>query len=582
MSAVLYAALALARYLSFHQQTFDLAMYSRMAWGLAHGNLWDPILSANDLGLHLSPVLLPFGLVGRLVDPAVVLLVGQALFVALAAWPLARIGARRLGTAGAILGAVSLLLYPNLLHVATYEAHPGTLALLPLAWSLDAADRGDARAFAFACLGVMCCREDLAMPLALLAIVTPWQSASKRRLAWSAGALAMALFGFFLLVLAPRFAPAHGSLSAHFGRWGESPAQVIVAWITHPMELAQHLMVSRRLSYLPRLLWPLAFLPLLSPRWLVPALPVLAINLLSDFPTTTQLDSHYLSTALPFLIVAALDGLVRVQRRAPERRLWPLLGLPLLLSHILLGGSPVSLDFDASRFRRDADSQDGTRILGAIPTDASVQAPDALLAHLSARPLLFRSADPDHGARFIVLDVRYRRRYAHQESLLRTLEEPRVRAWLAKPQVALRVATPAYLLLERGVDPRSGVGFARALVNGPTAEGQRITACLSVSSARAQGRLLTLDWRVLEACPADLAVRVDVHEPPIRVDLLADGLLSPSQLRRGDHLRTRHRFERPLPTYVYVGALRQSGARPRPEDPAYVRVPVAQGSVSEP
>ncbi len=573
MSAVLYATLALARYLSFHQQTFDLAMYSRMAWGLARGNLWDPILSANDLGLHLSPVLLPFGLVGRLVDPAVVLLMGQALFVALAAWPLARIGARRLGTAGAILGAASLLLYPNLVHVATYEAHPGTLALLPLAWSLDAADRHDARAFAFACLGVMCCREDLAMPLALLAFVTPWQSGSRRRLAWSAGALAMALFGFFLLVLAPHFAPAHGSLSAHFGRWGESPAQVVVAWLTHPIELARHLMASRRLSYLPRLLWPLAFLPLLSPRWLVPALPALAINLLSDFPTTTQLDSHYLSPALPFLMVAALDGLARIQRRAPDRRLWPLLALPLLGAHVLLGGSPLSLDFDASRFRSDADSRDAREIVAAIPAGASVQAPDALLAHLSARPLLFRGAD-DHGARFIVLDVRYRRHYLHRETLLRTLEEPRVRAWLAKAQVALRVATPSYLLLERGVDPRSGVGFARALVSGPVPEGQPVTACLSVSRAQAQGSVLTLDWRVRAPCPADLAIRVDVREPPVRVDLLADGLLSPSQLRRGDHLRTRHRFEGVLPAHVFVGALRQSGARPRPEDPAYVRVPI--------
>jgi len=582
LSAALYAGQALARYGAFHQHTFDLALYSRMAWGLAQGNFWDPILGAHVFGLHLSPVLLPIGVVGRWLDPARVLIVSQACMLALAGWPLARVGARRLGVAGALLGALSLLLYPNLVHVATYEAHPGTLALLPLAWSLDAADRRDARAFALACFGVMCCREDLAMPLVLLAAITPWGAISERRAAYLAGALSLAVFAVFLFVLAPHLGPTHGSLSAHFGRWGHSPSEVILAWLTHPLELVRSLLSPRRLSYLPRLLWPLAFLPLLSPRWLLPALPALALNLVSDFPTTTNLDSHYLSPALPFLIVAALDGLFRLQGRVGERRLWPALALPLVLGHVLLGGSPLSLDFDASGFTRDADSRDARSIVAAIPADVSVQAPDPLLAHLSARPLLFRSADSDHGARVVVLDVRHRRRFAHQETLLRTVEEPVVRNWLAKPDLVLRVATPGYLLFERGVDPRRGVGFERALVDAPASSGALVTDCLRVSKASARGGVLTLDWLATGACPADLAIRVDDHEPPTRVDLFADGLLSPSHLRPGDHLRTRHRFDHALPATVFVGVLRQSGARPRPEDPAYVQLVVDQGSTSAP
>ncbi|NCQ34914.1 hypothetical protein GW813_07555, partial [bacterium] len=50
LSAALYAGQALARYGAFHQHTFDLALYSRMAWGLAQGNFWDPILGAHVFG----------------------------------------------------------------------------------------------------------------------------------------------------------------------------------------------------------------------------------------------------------------------------------------------------------------------------------------------------------------------------------------------------------------------------------------------------------------------------------------------------------------------------------------------------
>ena len=42
-----------------HQHTFDLALYARIAWGLAHGDLWAPLIDASALGCHIAPVLLP-------------------------------------------------------------------------------------------------------------------------------------------------------------------------------------------------------------------------------------------------------------------------------------------------------------------------------------------------------------------------------------------------------------------------------------------------------------------------------------------------------------------------------------------
>src|SRR3990172_7380801 len=121
------------------------------------------MVGAHVFGLHLSPVLVPLGALGALFGTVPVLLAAQAVLVAAAAFPLARFGARRAGDAGAILGAAAFVLYPNLGHVAPESFHPGTVAVLPLAWAIDALDRRDARALAWSVAGVLACREDLAL-----------------------------------------------------------------------------------------------------------------------------------------------------------------------------------------------------------------------------------------------------------------------------------------------------------------------------------------------------------------------------------------------------------------------------------
>src|SRR5262245_33890178 len=140
--ALLWSIEGLSRYRTFHNRTFDLALYARQAWGLAHGDYWDPIVDCHFLGTHVALVLWPLGWLGRVFGVVPVLIVAQALALSLAALPLAQIGARRFGDRGALAAGAAWLLYPNLGHVASYEFHPGSLAMLPLAYALDALDRG--------------------------------------------------------------------------------------------------------------------------------------------------------------------------------------------------------------------------------------------------------------------------------------------------------------------------------------------------------------------------------------------------------------------------------------------------------
>jgi len=290
--------------------------------------------------------------------------------------------------------------------------------------------------------------------------------------------------------------------------------------------------------------------------------------------------------------VAALDGLhglparlARLGALEPRRediRSWGL-GAMLacgLLANVQSAGLPWSSRFERAAFVADAQSAEAARVVGAIPVSASVQAPDALLPHLIARHGVYRLPPPEQSTDFVVLDVSHRQRYAQREDLLRTIEEPVLRYWLSRRDYGLVHAEPSYLLFERGSDPRSGPAahYLSAEIN--VERGTPLCRCLSVLSAWLDPQGLELELAASAPCPADLALKIVIPGRHERVDLLFDGLLSPSQLRDeqvfswhalSDEERVALR-ERGLA----LGAVRSNGTPPEPFDPLVRAIGVVQ------
>ncbi|MCB9656935.1 MAG: DUF2079 domain-containing protein [Sandaracinaceae bacterium] len=596
---LVFGAMGYLRFRSVHNQTFDLAFYARMAYGLSRGDLYDPIMGAHVLGLHASPVLVPLGFLGMLFGTVPVLLLAQTLSAGLAAQALAELGMRRLGPWGALAGLV-FALHPNVSHVLSYEFHPSTLALAPLVWCLAAVDQRDARKLGWATLAVLACREDLAAVTALTGALAWWLWRPAASLDGHHGqrvALAVALGSLLYLVLwvgviIPRFAPVGGSVDQHFGHLGGSLVSAVLALFAQPGEVLSHLGQPEKASFLPRVLAPLLLLPLLSPARLLPAAPVLAMLLLSRFPTTSELRTHYLTPALPAVSWAGIHGLARLdawwgadgeRRRAWARRA---VGATSVVAYVLGGCGPGALPCRVGSYVDDDATHAARQVLASIPEGASVQAPDALLPHLAERRALHRAAPPERQVDFAVFDVSHRARYVGQGTLLRTAEEPVVRAFMAREDRGVRLYAPPYVLLERGRDPRSGLGPFLDEASGPVARREQdLTACLAVTHGT---RLPTGDGVRLHLvahgpCPSDLALRVGEALPLRRVTLLFEGALSPAVLRAGDRVTTDVTHlsvapsgtpERASAPSLHVGALRSSGARPEPHDPVAVTVPI--------
>jgi hypothetical protein len=295
--------------------------------------------------------------------------------------------------------------------------------------------------------------------------------------------------------------------------------------------------------------------------------------------------SHYLTPAVPVLAFAAVDGAAQLSRKLAARSanpsraphvVWAGLAFGALLS---LAFPPGARLFALAEFRRDALTGERGRILARIPARASVQAPDALLPHLALRRRVHRAPPPERGTDYVVLDLSHRVRFAHRENLLRTVEEPGVRAWLARDDHHVVHAEPTLLLLARGSIPRAERVEPYLARGSPAPASIPLAACLAVTRAHFVGGAMEVEFLARTACPSDLALRLGADPRPRRVGLLFDGVLSPAHLRAGDRLRSRHLISAPERAAIttrdlYLGLLRASGAPPDPSDPVAVRVPL--------
>lgn len=320
LAVLLYAGyfswLTLLRYHAFEARALDLGNLNQAVWNTAHGN-WFRLTNQEEgltsrLGYHVEPIILPIALIYRLYPAPELLLVLQALVVALGAVPLFAL-ARLRGLhdwLGLLLG-VAFLLNPTMQAANWYEFHPVTLApTFFMATFYFLLARRTGWFVLFAALSASC-KEEMGLLVFMIGLYA-WLAQRRRYLGWltMAAGLGWSLFA----VLGIQQLIAGGNI--HWGRYaylGESTADKLVALVTRPDLLLAQLQQARALSYLFWLLLPVGFTALLAPEVLVLALPSLAINLLADFsPMHEPARLTYAAPLVPFVMLAGAMGIARL------------------------------------------------------------------------------------------------------------------------------------------------------------------------------------------------------------------------------------------------------------------------------
>src|SRR5947207_5308228 len=278
--AAAFSALSVLRHRAFQTGRFDLGNMVQAVWSTAHGHPLRITGLRGDgisrLAAHFDPILAVFAPLWLLWPSPDLLLVSQAIAVALGALPVFWLARNHLGSERAGVGfALAYLLYPPTQWLTLNEFHPVALACPLLLFAVWFLAEGHLLPFALCGLLAATTKEEIGFVFAGLGLW--WALARGRRLEGVAivaagGAIALVA----IEVVVPHFNRAgSSSFFARYSEVGGSPGGILHTVVHDPWRVVTTAFTGRGLGYLARLLLPLGLLTLFAPLFLLALLPEL-------------------------------------------------------------------------------------------------------------------------------------------------------------------------------------------------------------------------------------------------------------------------------------------------------------------
>lgn len=384
----------------------DLAAALQARWQILHGHPPQSTITGHHvLAAHLPIGFYPLAWTTRVL-PAVPTLLGlQSLSLAAGVVPLWRIGRRlaelRVGAVLVIVAAYALSPTLNDLNLADF--HTGVLAVAPLLAATYLALRERWWGFAVSSALAVSWSAELGLVIAGLGVLI-WMRGNRRigSRAFVAG------FGWTLLavvVLEPRYGSTGFIAPGAFSAYGDNAFSIGFGMLIHPLRVLSDLLAEGNVRLLVVLLAPVLFLPVLSPRFLLPAVPLQALYLIAD------VRQRGVDVGLPltvFAFVAATFALNRMGRKGIER---VLVDRRVLIALMVGALGFFATEADSSPYRhpwdwRELDAVDDARHDAAdmIGPGLSVRSATTVLPLVAGRAQAYELSD-DRSAPAAAADV---------------------------------------------------------------------------------------------------------------------------------------------------------------------------------
>ena len=412
--------------MTFSSQAYDLGTFDQGIWLAGHSaNHFVTVRGLHLLGDHVRLVSFVLAPIYYVWNDVRLLLILQSVAIALGALALFRAGRRDLPEAPflVLMICAGYLLNPAVQNLNLDHAHPEAFATTLIIFSYCFLQTRRLLLFSLFMILAMMCKEDVPLVYIFLGIVTAIRGDRK------VGAAMALAAGLYFLICIYAILPAFngvGFFRTEVGHFTSAKGRFFdIPW------LFDRLMVGENLSYLFMIGLPVAFLPILSPVMLLPALPALLLNMLSHSPYMRSINYHYTTAIIPFLYLGTILAVKKCLYR--DRPLWlPLPGLveqgnggstlllavskwriPRRLLYVsivaLLLFCPVysnlthskiplnKLDKIRSRFehyRTDQSVHSVHEIIDKVPPDAAVSADYTVVPHLSHRKKIYMFPNP--------------------------------------------------------------------------------------------------------------------------------------------------------------------------------------------
>jgi uncharacterized membrane protein len=368
----------LLRHFSF-QTGMDLAIYANACRGALYSTMKGDVWIFAD---HFEPVLLLFTPLCRVISPSVALLGVQTVSFgvgALGIYALARHQQYRPSLAW-LVGMLYLGFSSNV-TLAYYDFHllALTLGVLPWLWYAIAAERyGWVIGLGLLYFGL---KESVPLSLIGLGAYLVFQARGKGKRVGVAFALfGLISFAVIMKLVYPIFREGEETMyfAKYYGHLGRNLHEFVMTFVTRPSYFFYSLIRPPKLEYIAALLLPFLFFPLVRPVYLLPVLPAVLVNILSNDPAMTGRAYHYEAEISPALFAMAVIAFSASRFRG----LWLAVMLVAFTAPSALGIARWNVPTKAqNRLREQLEKH--------VPHDKAIAAPQRIAAHLTDRERLY-------------------------------------------------------------------------------------------------------------------------------------------------------------------------------------------------
>jgi uncharacterized membrane protein len=414
MGAVTWAAavgaLGVWRHDRFLSHRYDLGNMVQAVWSTAHGRVLEMTDGTTGdqivrLGAHVDPVLVLFAPLWWIHPAPETLIVAFAAVIAAGVYPVVRLGLRYTESMlGAGLLGAWYLAYPWTVWIALNELNPVMLALPLLLYAIWFLDEHRVGPFALFAGLAMLTGELIGLTVAMIGV---WYAVRyhRPRVGLAVAAAGAAWTAICLAVVIPAF--GEGESSRYYGTFesvGGSPLGLLETLVTDPGTVLAQVTTSGDVQYVLWLALPTALLFLAQPLLLLAAAPQLAVNLLSEQPSTVSPLYHYGAPLIAVLVAATIIAIGRL----PTRFRVIAAGAPLVVAIVVLTSIPPRPGTEDYLFPSEEPPARVAALQHAVslvPPTAPVSVTNRLGAQLSTRRTV-HLFPAQVGAEWAVIDTR--------------------------------------------------------------------------------------------------------------------------------------------------------------------------------
>ena len=391
------------------QSSFDLAIFDNAIYLISQGQ--QPFVTFRGLhilGDHAAWIIYPLALLYKIYPDIHWLFFIQALSLAIGAlplWYLSRATGLKFSQSKTIV--LAYLLYPAIFNVNLFDFHPEVIAVPAIFGAILAVKRDCLGWFVAAIVLILSCKAVLALTVIGMGV---WLLVfSKSR--YSYGIIALILgCGWFAIatqLIIPAFSGGEAAAVDRYGYLGDSVLDIAKNMIIKPNLVLGKVFSLDSLAYLLLLTiplwWGLSPLHLTS---LVPATPILLINLLSQSSAQRNLVHQYSLPIIPWLFLSVIMAI-------NSKHVWLKSQRNILIWSAVVFLALAKYGYFGSIYLQTLDTWSATRqAIAQIDSRGGVLTTTDIAPHLTHRPLLGlsdRDFDPEELEKFayILLNLRH-------------------------------------------------------------------------------------------------------------------------------------------------------------------------------